>query len=113
MATPQYGVMIAALGSPNGPRKSYRMYASDAAGGLTFPSGQTTAVLSGSHDVYIIDLYTPTALATMVTLTMYVGGIPTGDVLACATNIATTIGRQLQQAPVFVPRGKEVSIIQA
>ena len=113
MATPQYGTLVAALGSPNGPRKSYRVYFSDAAGAATFPSGESAPVLNGDHDVYVVDLYTPTALATMVTWTFYVGSMPEGTVLSCASNIATTILRTLQQAPVKIPRGRSVSIVQA
>ena len=113
MATPQYGTLIAALGSPNGPRKSIRVYASDAAGGLTYPSGSTTTVLSGDADVYLVDLFFAATLATTPTLTFFAGGLATGDVVNTAVNIGTTIGRQLQQAPIRIPKGREISIIQS
>lgn len=113
MATPQYGTIVCALGSPNGPRKSYRIYCSDAAGAITFPSGESYPVLSGDHDVYIVDWFTPTALATMVTVTFYVGGMPEGTVLSTASNIATTILRTLQQSPVKVPKGRTLAMVQA
>lgn len=113
MATPQYATMVVAAGSPAGPRKSYRMYCSDAAGAVTYSSGMSSEVLNGDSDVYVIDFFTPTALATMVSITAYVGGQPTGDVLACASNIATTIGRQFQQSPVLIKRGRSLTLVQA
>ncbi len=114
MATPQYATMIVALGSPNGARKAYRMYASDAAGPLTYPSGSSEEVLHGAQNVYVVDWFTATALATMVSLTPYVGGMTSTMVIDCATNIATVEGgRMLQQAPLLVPAGQSLRLVQA
>ena len=113
MATAQYGTAIFAQGAPNGPRKSVRLLFSDAAGGAAFPSGALSGVIDGKRDTYLVDLQTPTGLATMVTVSVYVGGVPEGTVLATGALASTTIGRVCQQAPVRVPAGKEVAFIQA
>lgn len=113
MAAAQYGTAIFALGSPNGPRKSVRFYASDAAGGVTWPDGSTSTVLNGANDVYMVDFFTATAMSVVVTFTVFVGGVAEGTVIPTATNIGTTIGRQCQQAPVRIPRGASLLVLQA
>jgi len=113
MATAQYGTLIAALGSPNGQRKFFRVYFSDAAGAATFASGASSAILHGTKDTYIVDLQTPTALATMVSISVYTGGVPEGSVVSVGALASTVIGRAFQQAPVRVPAGKELALIQA
>lgn len=111
MATPQYANAVFALGSPNGPRKQIRGYVSDAAGAVTWPDGSSEITLS-SQNVYLIDFYTPTGMATMVTYTFYVGGEPK-HVGATTTDIATTINRSFQVAPLMIPGGASLRIVQA
>lgn len=113
MATPQYMTATFALGSPGGPRKSVRGYCSDAAGAITWPSGASSMVLSGDADVYCVDLVWAATLATTPTITVYTGGVGTGDVINTAVNIGTTIGRYCQQSPIRIPKGRDFALIQS
>jgi len=111
MATPQYANAIFALGSPRGPRKQVRCYLSDAAGAITYPDGSSELNLS-NQDVYLVDFYTPTGLATITSLTFYVAGSPI-HTIAATTEIATSIARAFQQAPLRISGGASLRIVQA
>ncbi len=107
MATPQYATAIVA--GPGG-KKAYRVYASDAAGSITWPSGDSNITFGAT--VYLADLIFAATLATTPTLTIYVGGNPV-TVLNTATMTAATIGRVLQQAPIKIPQGSQLNIVQS
>lgn len=110
MATPQYGTAIFALGSPLGPKKNLRFYASDAAGAVTWPDGSSELNLS-SQNVYLIDWYQPAAMATMVSFTHYVAGSP--KVVTGVNDINTTQNRQFLMAPLLIPGGASYRVVQA
>jgi len=114
MAAAAYKVtLIVALGSPNGPTKPFSLTASDvAAASWLFPSGQSTAVLNGKNDVYIIDAILSAAGTDTTQSEFFVGNISTGFLLLNATSLATTIQRPLQSAPIRVPAGTQFQVIQ-
>jgi len=113
VAAPYKITLIAALGSPNGPRKPYSMTASDVnAAFWLFPSGQSTNVLNGRNDVYIVDAILSASGTDTTQSEIYVGGVSTGFKLLNATSLATTINRPLQTAPIKVPAGQQLQITQ-
>jgi hypothetical protein len=63
-------------------------------------------------DARIVDLIFAATLATTPTLTVYVGGQPY-TVLNTATMTSATIGRVLQQAPIELPSGAALNIVQS
>jgi len=107
MATPQYATAI--VQGPGG-RKLYRVYCSDAAGSITWPDGASSITFGA--DVHLVDLIFAATLATTPTLTVNVGGQPV-TILNTATMTAATIGRPLQQAPIKVPQGSSLNIVQS
>lgn len=107
MATPQYATAVVA--GPGG-RKMYRVYCSDAAGAITWPDGQS-GITFGAN-VALVDLIFAATLATTPTLTVNVGGNPV-VILNTATMTSATIGRPLQQAPIPIPQGSSLNIVQS
>lgn len=108
MATPQYATAI--IQSQSGVRKPFRVYCSDAAGSVTWPDGASALTLP--MDAALVDLIFAATLATTPTLTIYVGGQPY-TILNTATMTAATIGRVLQQAPIKIPSGAALNIVQS
>ena len=108
MATPQYATAI--IQSSSGVRKPFRIYCSDAAGSATWPDGQSAITLP--MDSALVDLIFAATLATTPTLTIYVGGQPY-TILNTATLTAATIGRAVQQAPIPIPSGAALNIVQS
>lgn len=109
MATPQYATLI--VRSVRSKRNHiYRVYCSDAAGSITFPDGAGSITFPG--DAHVVDLIFAATLATTPTLTVNVGGLPI-TVLNTATMTAATIMRPLQQAPISVPAGSSLNIVQS
>ena len=114
MAAAAYKVtMTVALGSPAGPRKSFSLTASDvAAASWLFPSGQSQMSLHGTQDVYIVDTILSAAGTDTTQSEFYIGGVSTGFLLQNATSLATTIVRPLANAPIRVPAGLMLQVIQ-
>lgn len=108
MAATAYKVsLIAALGSPNGPRKIFPLTASDVnAAFWLFPSGASEMVLHGTQDVYIVDAILSAAGVDTTSVDFFVGGVNSGTRLLLATSLATTITRPLNIAPFKVPAGQ-------
>ena len=109
MATPQYATAVVQSGR-TGVRKPYRVYCSDAAGSVTWPDGASS--ITFPMDAVLVDLIFAATLATTPTLTLYVGGQPY-TILNTATMTAATIGRPVQQAPVSIPAGASLNIVQS
>ncbi len=107
MATPQYATAVVA--GPGG-RKMYRVYCSDAAGAITWPDGSSQITFGAN--VALVDLIFAATLATTPTITVNVGGLPV-TVLNTATMTAATIGRPLQQAPIRIPQGSALTLVQS
>jgi len=108
MATPQYATAI--VQGPGGSRKMYRVYCSDAAGSITWPDG--AASITFPVGTALVDLIFAATLASTPTLTVNVGGLPV-TILNTATMTAATIGRPLQQAPIPIPQGSSLNIVQS
>jgi hypothetical protein len=109
MATPQYATAIVQSGA-TGKRHIYRTYFSDAAGAATFPDG--TSSITFPAKARLVDLIFAATLATTPTLTINVGGLPV-TILNTATMTAATIVRPLQQAPIEIPMGSSLNIVQS
>lgn len=108
MATPQYAhALIKKVGAN---AKPFRVYCSDAAGSITWPDGGSN--ISFPFDVYLIDLTFAATLATTPTLTVWVGS-QQYTILNTATLTAATQNRILRDAPIFVPRGAKLNIVQS
>lgn len=107
MATPQYATAIVVK---NGIPKPFRIYCSDAAGSVTWPDGASSITFNG--DVVLTDIIFAATLATTPTLTIFVGGQPY-TIVNTATMTAATIGRVLQQAPIRIPSGSSLNIVQS
>lgn len=107
MAAAAYKVsLIAAKGSPNGPRKIFPLTASDVnAEFWLFPSGSSEVTLNGSEDVYIVDAILSAAGTDTTQVEFYINGLAEGTKILNATSLATTIVRPLSQAPLRVPKG--------
>lgn len=113
VATPYKISLIAALGSPQGPRKMIPMTASDVnAAFWLFPSGANELALHGNQDVYIVDAILSAAGVDTTNVSFFVGGSDTGVVLNNATSLATTITRPLQLAPLRIPAGLALKVKQ-
>lgn len=105
--------LIAALGAPNGPTKTYSLTASDVNGEFwQFPSGDSSVVLNGRDDVYLIDAILSAAGTDCSQSEFFIGGNSTGFKLLHATSIATTQDRPLRFAPVRVPAGLQLKVKQ-
>ena len=109
MATPQYATAIIRSGA-TGQAKPFRVYCSDAAGAVTWPDGRDSLTLP--MNAVLTDLIFAATLATTPTLTIYVGGQPF-TVLNTATLTAATIVRPVQQAPIPIPSGAALTIVQS
>jgi hypothetical protein len=108
MATPQYATAI--LAGPGGKRKAFRVYASDSALSLTWPDGASS--ITFPVNTALVDLIFAATLATTPTLTINVGGQPV-TILNTATMTAATIIRPLAQAPISIPQGASLNIVQS
>lgn len=112
-AAPYKVTMIAALGSPNGPRKIFSLTASDvAAANWLFANGIGPNTLNGSADVYIVDTILSAAGTDTTQSEFYINGVSTGFKLQNSTSLATTIVRPFQNAPLLVPRGATLNVTQ-
>jgi len=109
VATPQYATAIV-RSLKTGRNHLYRVYCSDAAGAITFPDGQGSITFPGP--ARLVDLIFAATLATTPTLTVNVGGLPV-TILNTATMTAATIVRPLQQAPIDIPQGSSLNIVQS
>ena len=109
MATPQYATAII-RSNASGKRRMYRVYCSDAAGAVTWPDG--TSSITFPAGAQLVDLIFAATLATTPTLTLNIGGLPV-TILNTATMTAATIGRPLQQAPIDIPQGSSLNIVQS
>lgn len=108
MATPQYATMQVAYRS--GRRENFRVYCSDSAAAITYPDGAGS--ITFPEDAKIIDLVFAATLATTPTLTVNVGGQPK-TVLNTATLAMASTTRILYNAPIYVPRGAALTIVQS
>lgn len=105
--------LVAALGSPNGPRKQIAMTASDVnAAFWLYPSGASELALNGNTDVYIVDTILSASGTDTSNCSFFIGGQNTGVVLLNATSLATTIGRPFQNAPLRLPAGLALKVVQ-
>lgn len=107
MATAQYATAIV---KGNGKTKAFRIYCSDAAGSVTWPDGAGS--ITFPVNAQLVDLIFAATLATTPTLTINVGGQPV-TILNTATMTAATIIRPLQQAPISIPQGASLNIVQS
>jgi len=114
MAAAAYKVsMIVALGSPQGQRKVISLTASDVnAAFWLHPSGASEIPLHGTQDVYIVDTILSAAGTDTTTSEFFIGGVSTGFKLLNATSTGTIYNRPLQLAPLRVPAGQAVKVIQ-
>lgn len=114
MAAAAYKVtLIAALGSPSGPRKAYSLTASDVnAAFWLFPSGASSMTLHGTSDVWVVDTILSAAGTDTTQSEFYLGGVSTGFKLLNATSLATTIVRPFPSAPLRVPAGIPLQVTQ-
>ena len=108
MATPQYATAI--LKNSAGRTKAFRLYCSDSAISITWPDGASS--ITFSDNCLLTDLIFPATLATTPTLTINVGGQPY-TILNTATMTAATIVRPLMQAPIGIPQGASLNIVQS
>lgn len=114
MAAAAYKVsMIAALGSPNGPRKIFSLTASDVnAAFWLHPSGASEIPLNGTQDVYIVDCIYSAAGTDTTTAEFFISGSSTGVKLLNATSLGTIVTRPFQIAPLRVPAGQALKVTQ-
>lgn len=114
MAAAAYRVtLVMALGSPTGQRKSVGMTASDvAAASWLFPSGSSAEALHGGTDVFLVDAILSASGTDTTQSEFFVGGSSTGFFLQNANSLGTVIGRPLQNAPIRVPKGLQLQVIQ-
>jgi hypothetical protein len=77
-----------------------------------YPNGASANVMSGNHDVYVVDAILSAAGTDCSQSEVYVGGISTGFKLQHATSLATTIGRPFPNAPLRVPKGLTLQFTQ-
>jgi hypothetical protein len=105
--------VIGALGSVNGPRKIFSMTASDVnAEFWLHQSGANEIPLHGTQDVFIIDTILSAAGTDTSQAEYFISGASTGVKILNATSIATVIGRPFQSAPLKVPAGQVLKVIQ-
>jgi hypothetical protein len=105
--------LIAAIGSPNGPRKAFSLTASDVnAANWLHASGAGEIALHGTRDVYIVDAILSAAGSSTSQAEFYVGGQSTGFKLQDATSIGTVVNRPLALAPIRVPAGTVLAVKQ-
>jgi len=114
MAAAAYKVsLIAALGSPAGPRKIFSLTASDVNGEFWLhPSGASEIPLHGTQDVYLLDAILSAAGTDTTQVEIFIGGASTGVKLLNATTVGTVVGRPLNTAPVRVPAGQALKVKQ-
>jgi len=109
MATPQYAHLSVVRRSGKG-EPPHRIYCSDAAGAVTYADGSSE--MHWDEDVKIVDMVFAATLATTPTLTVYVGGQPL-TILNTATLAMTSVNRFLMAAPIYVPKGAGLRIVQS
>lgn len=113
VAAPFKVTMIVALGSPNGPRKQFNLTGSDvSAEFLLHPSGDSSIILNGKNDVYIVDIIYSAAGTDTVADEVFIGGQTTNYKVYRATSLVTTIDRYLKQAPIKVSAGMQIKFKQ-
>jgi len=114
MAAAAYKVtVIAALGSPNGPRKAISMTASDVnAEFWLHPSGGSELPLHGMADAYIVDAILSASGTDTSQSEFFLNGASTGFKFLNATILATTIVRPLATAPLRIPAGATLKVKQ-
>lgn len=108
MATPQYASCI--IKNSRGASKLFRVYCSDAAGSITWPDGGSS--ITFTDNCVLADIIFAATLATTPTLTVNIGGQPY-TILNTATLTAATISRPVQQAPIPIPMGASLNIVQS
>ena len=112
MAAAYKATLVAAAGSPNGVRHSWALAGTDVVtAALTHLSGATAVTLNGKYDCYIIDLFSSAAPATITRWEIYLNG-QLSQTIQSGTSIGTIYNRPLNMAPVFVPKGTIVEIVQ-
>lgn len=114
MAAAAYKIsLVAALGSPNGPRKVFSLTASDVANAFWLhPSGASELALNGTTDVYLVDAILSAAGTDTTQSEFYIGGQSTGFKLQNATSVGTVYNRPLQLSPLRIPAGQALKVIQ-
>jgi len=112
-AAPYKISVIGALGSVNGPRKVFSMTASDVnAAFWLHPSGASEIALHGTMDVFIVDAILSAAGTDTSQSEFYIGGESTGFKLQNATSTGSVVNRTFALAPLRVPAGKALKVIQ-
>jgi hypothetical protein len=109
MATAQYATAIVKSLKTN-KNHLYRVYCSDAAGSITWPDGAGSITFPGP--ARLVDLIFAATLASTPTITVNIGGLPV-TILNTATMTAATIVRPLQQAPIDIPQGSSLNLVQS
>jgi len=109
VAAPFKMSLIAALGSPQGPRKIFTLAGDDVANNfLTFDSGSSDVVLSGASDVYIVDTIYSAGGTDTTNDAIYLAGTTDGTKIFRSTSLATTVLRPMQSSPFRVPKGTSI-----
>lgn len=112
-AAPYKVTLVAALGSPNGPRKYFSLTASDVnAAFWLHPSGASEIPLHGKYDVYLVDCILSAAGTDTSQSEFYISGSSTGFKLLNSTSTYNTVGRPFQSAPFVVPAGQALKVTQ-
>lgn len=95
-----------------GQRKTIYLTASDVnAAGLVFPSGGTEVSLSSLNSV-IADLNLSAAGTDTSNMSVFINGVDTGIRIVNAANIYSVVTRQVMTAPIAVPAGALVKLVQ-
>lgn len=111
MAAAAYKTSLTVVNA-QGQVKSIPLGASDVnAAALTFPSAGTEISLS-SVPCVIRDWINTAAGTDTTNITVFINGVNTGIVVFNALNLATTIQRQVASAPISIPGGALVKLVQ-
>lgn len=112
MATPFTANLVVALGSPNGPRKSFYYTASDVATEYFLsPSGGSELSFS-SQDVYVISFVPTLATGTIKNTGFYINGADTGRRENLYNLVGTNIVNPFTLVPLRIPGGQQLKIQQ-
>ncbi len=96
----------------SGQTKSIYLTASDVnAAALVFPSGGTELQLSADN-CWIADFLYSAAGTDTTNSTLFINGIDSGIKIIHGVNLGTQYSRQFMQAPVMIPAGALVKIVQ-
>jgi hypothetical protein len=111
MATAYTSVIT--LTNVQGQKKMYNFTASDVTTEFWLaPSGESSMVLTAAGG-YITDLISSSGAGDTSQVQVYVNGQNSGYVIYKALNLATAVGgRQIQQNPIYIPKGAMVRFIQ-